>query len=210
MNASIERGTLSAEVMVRGRKALVVGGSDDCLAKIARLLFAGADVWVIAEDPIHPSIVALAERGEVRLERRGYEPGDEAGAAVTFVARDLVAVGAVLAKAAEESGTLVSTLDRPEASTFVNPAVAERHGIKLALSSGGRAPGLLRRMREALDKAFENPLLGELVEELSRARARTAREERKTEIDRLLRGFAIEVSFSFPDWLRREGAEKRK
>lgn len=210
MSAGVDRGTLSAEIMVRGRRALVVGGTDECMAKVARLLLAGANVLVVAEDPIDPSISALAERGEIALERRGYREGDEMGAVVTFVSRDLIDIGTQLARAAERTGALVSTLDRPEASTFVNPAVAERHGLKIALSSGGRSPGLLRKLREGLEKALDDERLGVMLAEIHRVRSALPREQRKTEVDKLLRDFRVEVSFAFPAWVRTGAGESPK
>jgi precorrin-2 dehydrogenase/sirohydrochlorin ferrochelatase len=46
--------TLTIELDVRGRSALVVGGRGEAVGKIDRLLLAGARVTVIAPHPVTP------------------------------------------------------------------------------------------------------------------------------------------------------------
>jgi precorrin-2 dehydrogenase/sirohydrochlorin ferrochelatase len=141
------------------------------------------------------------------LERRAFRDSDIEGVAVTFVSPDLEQLGLRLSAQALREGRLVSTLDRPEASTFVNPAVVEKSGIKLALSSGGQAPALLRRMREELETAFAEPLLAALVSELREARSKLPRGQRREALLALIEGFALRVTFTFPDWLIRKNLE---
>ena len=201
MNATIEGGTLSIELIVRGRKALVVGGCRECALKLPRLLSAGARVRVVVEGSVEPSILEQFERGKIELERRAFRSEDLDEVAVTFVSPDLEHLGAQLAAEASLRGTLVSTLDRPSASTFVNPAVVERQGLKIAFSSGGVAPALLRRIREDLERAFEEPRLGDLLRALGEVRASLPRGERAEKLRTLVEGFSVRTSFTFPTWL---------
>jgi precorrin-2 dehydrogenase / sirohydrochlorin ferrochelatase len=207
VSRSLESGTLSVEVVMRGRRALVVGGCHECALKVERLLSCGAKVLVVAPETVETSIEDHAAQGDLVLERRAFRDSDIEGVAVTFVSPDLEQLGLRLSAQALREGRLVSTLDRPEASTFVNPAVVEKSGIKLALSSGGQAPALLRRMREELETAFAEPLLAALVSELREARSKLPRGQRREALLALIEGFALRVTFTFPDWLIRKNLE---
>lgn len=60
----------------------------------------------------------------------------------------------LLARRARAGGVLVNVEDAPELSDFHVPAVVRRGALMLTASTGGRAPGLARRLREWLQKRF--------------------------------------------------------
>jgi precorrin-2 dehydrogenase len=78
---------------------------------------------------------------------------------------------ASLAGRARAGGVLVHVEDVPELSDFHMPAVARRGDLTFAVSTGGRAPGLARRLREWLEERFGPEWHGRL-DTLSGARAR--------------------------------------
>jgi precorrin-2 dehydrogenase/sirohydrochlorin ferrochelatase len=59
-----------------------------------------------------------------------------------------------LASRARALGVLVNVEDRPELCDFHLPAVTRRGTLLLTVSTGGRAPGLARRLREWLEERF--------------------------------------------------------
>ena len=77
---------------------------------------------------------------------------------------------AELARRARSVGVLVNVEDAPELSDFHVPAVVRRGKLILAVSTGGRAPGLARRLREWLQRRF-GPEWDENLEILGAARA---------------------------------------
>lgn len=77
---------------------------------------------------------------------------------------------AALAKKARGAGILVNVEDRPELCDFHVPAIVRRGDLVLTASTGGRAPGLARRLREWLEAHF-GPEWNVRVEELGRTRA---------------------------------------
>jgi siroheme synthase-like protein len=196
--------TLPVEVLVRGRKALVIGASGEIASKVHRLLEGGADVLVVTNGTaIDPAVASLAAAGALRLERRDFDASEVADAAVVFVATELESIGAALAADARGTGRLVSTLDRPEASTFINPAVARRNGISFAISTGGAVPGLVKILRRELERALGRPKVGAFVAEVTRARARLPRGERGREAQKLLAGLSLDVRWTYPLWFRK-------
>ena len=73
---------------------------------------------------------------------------------VLFIAGLERAEAAELARRARAGGVLVNVEDAPELCDFHVPAVVRRGALLLTVSTGGRAPGLARRLREWLQRRF--------------------------------------------------------
>lgn len=103
--------------------------------------------------------VGLAGAGEQRERRRamlaeaGVEPVSPPYA-VLFIAGLDQASSAALAAEARAKGVLVNVEDVPELCDFHVPATVRRGDLTLTVSTGGKAPGLSRLLREWLERAF--------------------------------------------------------
>jgi precorrin-2 dehydrogenase/sirohydrochlorin ferrochelatase len=89
---------------------------------------------------------------------------------VLFVAGLEGEVANTLAARARALGVLVNVEDKPELCDFHMPAITRRGALTLTVSTGGRAPGLARRLRQWLDERF-GPEWDERVQVLHSARA---------------------------------------
>ncbi len=132
---------------LKGRSALIVGGGELALRKLRLLQKAGARVTVVA-----PRLVAEIEASCARLRRRGFVDGDVAGHSIVFAATGIEAVDDRVAAAADRLNLPVNVVDRASASSFIIPAIVERDPIVVAISSGGAAPVLARRLRETIER----------------------------------------------------------
>ncbi len=147
---------------VHGRAVLVVGGGAAAADKARLLRKAGAAVTVVAPK-VAPALAGLAAGGEIRLLRRRFVAGDVAGRAVVYGATGNDAVDAAVAKAAYAAGVPVNVIDRPRLSSFISPAIVDRDPVLVAISTGGAAPVLARRLRAALESLLPAGL-GRLAE----------------------------------------------
>lgn len=77
---------------------------------------------------------------------------------------------AALASRARDAGILVNVEDVPECCDFHVPAIVRRGDLVLTVSTGGRAPGLARRLREWLQEHF-GPEWRFRMEDVSQARS---------------------------------------
>jgi len=133
-----------------GRRVLVVGGGEVALRKARALADAGAEVRVVA-----PKLLpAFAEDGRFECLAARYEKQHLEGALVVVAATDDEAVNRQVASDARAAGVLVNVVDRPELCDFIVPAQVRRGGLVVAVSTGGAAPSLARRLRERLEKEF--------------------------------------------------------
>jgi precorrin-2 dehydrogenase/sirohydrochlorin ferrochelatase len=148
-----------------GRRAVVVGGGEVALRKARALADAGAHVRVVA-----PTLVAgFTEDGRFECLAARYERHHLEGALVAVAATDDEAVNRRVAEDARAVGVLVNVVDRPELCDFIGPAQVRRGDLLIAISTGGAAPSLARRLRERLEKEF-GPEYATLLEVLREVR----------------------------------------
>jgi precorrin-2 dehydrogenase/sirohydrochlorin ferrochelatase len=197
--------TLPVELDLQGREALLVGDGPEVWPKIDRLLEAGATVTVIAEAAPGPELAARA--GRIALVVREATDADLAGKAIVFAAPFTTPEGEARARrwhaAAAREGRLFCAIDRPEASTFVNVATVRVEGLTMTFGTGGRSPGVARRIREDLEALFSDPRFGRFLDRLSARRASLPRGPRAARMAEAVRGFAIEARLRFPEWFER-------
>lgn len=135
-----------------GRRVLVVGGGAVALEKATALHRAGADVHVVS-----PSLAAgFADLGVSSAERE-FEPSDVEGAWLVIAAAT-PEVNRTVRRAADAVQRFVVAVDDTATTTAFGAAVVERGGVTLAISSGGRAPALVRLLREALERVLPDDL----------------------------------------------------
>ena len=154
---------------VEGRRCVVIGGGQVAEHKGRTLLDAGASVTVVAERPT-AGLEQLDADGRIRLVRRAYLYGDLEGAFLAIAATDQPAVHADVFKEAEERGVLLNAVDDIEHCHFSVPSVVRRGDLSVAISTGGKAPALSKRLRSQL-AAELGPELGTVVDLLGEVRA---------------------------------------
>ena len=134
---------------VAGRRCVVAGGGALAREKADALRDAGAEVVEARAGGFTTDLL----EGTFLLIVSGE---DELDAAATFAE-------------AERRGVLINTLDDVPHCHFAFPSIVQRGALKLAISTGGAAPALARRVRLDLQDRL-HPQLGDLVEAYASAR----------------------------------------
>lgn len=133
-----------------GQRVLVVGGGEVALRKISLLRRTGALISVVAPQ-IAPELLRHAAAGTLEAAAREFIPGDLDGVRLVIVATSRRAVNRWIANLAESRNIPVNVVDDREASRFIVPAIVDRDPVLVAISTGGAAPVLARRVRERLE-----------------------------------------------------------
>ena len=154
------------------RAALVVGGGELAARKIRLLRKTGARVTVVAPH-VNAEIAGLIADGGVAHRSRGFVAGDVIGHAIVIAASGLEWVDGRVSEAARQAGIPVNAVDRRELSDFIVPAIIDRDPIVVAVSSGGTAPVLARRLRERIEAMLPSRL-GDLARFAERFRSTVA------------------------------------
>ena len=153
---------------LEGRPVLLVGGGEVALRKARLLLAAGARITLVSP-AIEPEFHEFAGRFTHVAAR--FDPAHLAGQILVVAATDDLEVNALVYQSATERGLFVNLVDDPERSSFIFPSIIDRSPIVVAVSSGGKAPVLVRLLRERLESLLPRHL-GGLAELSGRVRHR--------------------------------------
>jgi siroheme synthase-like protein len=139
-----------------GRRCVVVGGGDVGLEKVEGLLACDGDVTLVAPQAV-PELIALADEGSIRWERREYEAGDLEGALIAIAATNNTDVNIRVFDDAERRAMLVNVVDVPPLCNFILPAIVRTGPVAVAISTAGASPALAKRMKREIAEMFGEP-----------------------------------------------------
>jgi precorrin-2 dehydrogenase/sirohydrochlorin ferrochelatase len=157
-----------------GREVLVVGGGEVAARKIEALLHAGAQVEVHAH-ALGDTLSQWLAQGRLRRREGDFDPAWLDEVWLVVAATDDRAFNARLAAEASRRRRLANIVDDAELSTFQVPAIVDRTPLLVAISSGGAAPMLARRLREQLEAQLDHSL-GDFAGLFARHRAEIRRQ----------------------------------
>ena len=156
------------QLVVAGRRCVVVGAGRIAARKIAALLEAGADVHVIASD-VGDEVRSWAEAGRLVVSERGFEPADLDDAWLATTATGVPAVDHAVFEAGEARRVWVNSADDPANCSFTLTSVVRRGDLVVTIGTGGRSPALAAWLRGRLAEEL-GPEYATLLDVLSEAR----------------------------------------
>lgn len=149
---SADRPYFAAFLDLRGKPGVLVGGGGVASAKAEALLRSGIRLTVVAPE-LCARLAELALIGAIRHEPRRFQPGDLIGADIVVAATDDPAANESVSTAARALRIPVNVVDNAALSTFIMPAVIDRPPMQIAVSTGGAAPVLARKVRTLIEAA---------------------------------------------------------
>lgn len=161
---------------VRSRKVAVVGRGYKAQARFEFARDGGAErlaLYVVDQD-------GWACHAEAALYERLPAGADLAGTAIVFVAGLGPVDSERIARLAKHAGALVNVEDQPELCDFHVPSVVRRGDFLLTASTGGKAPGLSKRIGAHLQETF-GPEWTQRARKVIEERARWRAEGRSVE-----------------------------
>lgn len=161
-------GGYPVNLLVDGRRCVVVGGGRIAARKIAGLLDAGAAVHVVAPD-LDPEVEALAAERRISVERRRFTPADLEGAWLATTATPDGEVNAAVYAAGEDRHVFVNAADDPTHCSFTLMSVVRQGDLVVTIGTGGRSPALATYLKDHV-RSEMGPEWGVLLELLSEER----------------------------------------
>jgi siroheme synthase-like protein len=137
---------------VAGRRSVVIGAQAIREGKVEGLLAAGADDVLVVEPSLDDRFEGVPG---VRVERRGWRPGDLDGAFLAVASSNDPATRAAIAREARVRSVLVNVIDDIPHCDWAAPAVVRRGDLVLAIGTGGVSPAVARLVRERLQAEFD-------------------------------------------------------
>lgn len=135
-----------------------------------------------------------------RLNAGSVTAADFQGAVAVFVATDDEAADAAVHRVAKTAGVPVNVADRPALCDFIMPAIVDREGVVVAISTGGASPTLATVLRGRIEAALPERL-GALMRLVTTFRAQinaliTAPSGRRIFLRRLVEGPAARLALA--------------
>jgi siroheme synthase-like protein len=152
-------------LVVAGRRVLVVGGGSVAAEKARGLLGAGAIVHVVAV-AVREAVRAL----DLTWEERPYQSGDVAGYRLAVACTHDPAVNRAVFDDGEAAGVWVNAADDPAHCSYTLPARFDQGRLLVTVSTAGHSPALAGWLRDQLGHQL-GPEYDTLIDLLAEARA---------------------------------------
>ena len=200
---------------------LLVGGGAVAERKIRLLLQAGASVHVVAPW-LNESVEAWKRSGDIVHVGSTWQPALLSGMRLVFAATSNRQLNHDVFAAAEKLGIPVNVVDDLEHCRFISPAIVDRSPLQVAISTGGLAPVLARRIRAWIETLLPRGLgkvalaAGRLRPQVKRMLPDSARREfweslmTDTQIFNWSTDSEIRISSAMKSSLRRSSLKKSK
>jgi siroheme synthase-like protein len=179
---AVERHALQGypvNLLVRGRRCLVVGAGRIAARKIDALLAAGAHVAVVAPR-LGDEVRNWRDAGRITVLERGFDPADLDDAWLATTATDDPDVNRAVFEAGEQRRVWVNSADDPRNCSFTLMSVVRRGDVVVTVGTGGRSPALAAWLRRRLDDDL-GPEYETLLELLAEAREEMRADGRSSE-----------------------------
>lgn len=187
---------------LRGRRVLIVGGGEVAARKADLVTSAGARVVVVAPT-LNDELRSRRQAGEIEHVGREFVAGDVAGAVLVIAASDDEGLHERISAHCQRLGIPVNVVDNTPLCSVITPAMVDRSPIQIAISSGGVAPVMARRLRawlEATLPASYGSLATLAARFRDRVKARFATvDERRKFWERILEGPVADLVYAGRD-----------
>jgi uroporphyrin-III C-methyltransferase/precorrin-2 dehydrogenase/sirohydrochlorin ferrochelatase len=153
-----------------GRSVLVVGGGSVAERKVGALFKAGAAITVAAPD-LSVRLSQWKTQGRIRHSAGAFTDAWLDDCWLAVAATDDRELNRRIASAANARRRFINVVDDAVLSTFHTPAIVDRGLLQIAISTGGAAPALGRKLRADIEAILDDSL-GALVALVVRFRHR--------------------------------------
>jgi len=142
---------------LNGVKVVLAGNGEPAAWKLELLAAAGAELKLLAPDPVAKLAEAAARTG-VTVTQRGWTEADLAGALVAILEPEDDSEATRFRAAARAAGALVNVIDRPRFCDFSFGSIVERSPLVIAISTDGAAPVFAQAIRSRIEAMFPDSL----------------------------------------------------
>ena len=140
-----------AFLSLKDKPCLLVGGGDVAARKARLLAAAGARLSVVAPEVSAALEAQLDALANAQIMRREFVDTDLDGQWLVVSATGNPAVERRVAAAAEQRRVFCNAVDDVDNCSFITPAIVDRSPVIVAVSTGGGAPVLARRIRQQIE-----------------------------------------------------------
>ncbi|MGC4069947.1 MAG: NAD(P)-dependent oxidoreductase [Polyangiaceae bacterium] len=171
-------GCFPVALKLTAKRCLLIGSARETAGRARSLLEAGADLRILSEAP-DDELRALVFARRLSFEQRTWEERDVLDCWLVVMTDQNPEAAARLGCICDEQRIFFCAVDDPEPSSFSHVAIARAGALWAAIGTAGKAPALASRMRQELQRIFDESHLTDLVKRFAELRVNTSRSERR-------------------------------
>lgn len=144
------------DILLEGKKVLIVGGGEIGERKTLQFLDAGADVTIVSKE-FTLNLNNLGKEKQVKIIKKvieddGVLPELEFIPNIVIVALNNKYFNKKIVEKTKKFGALICVVDNPPFSDFAMPAIAKVGDFRIAISTNGRSPAMAGIIRRRVEK----------------------------------------------------------
>ena len=137
-------------INLKKKPVTVVGGGDIALRKVRLLIKADPNITVIARQICKDLKEILVENNHKML-LKSFHESDLKTPTLIIAATNNPKINKRISTYAQQKNILINVVDQPKLCTFTMGSIVERDALVVSISSGGKAPVLVRKIREKIE-----------------------------------------------------------
>lgn len=142
-----------AFLKLKNKSCLLVGGGSVASRKVESLIAAGAAITVVAPE-LDAKLRRLVDSGRITHRAGRFSPEDVKGQWRVVNATGDSRVSNEVFAASNAARVFCNSVDETTRCSYVSPAIVDRSPVVVAISSGGAAPLLVRKLRAQIETAL--------------------------------------------------------
>ena len=137
-------------INIKDKPITVIGGGDIALRKVKLLIKAKPKITLISKT-ICKDLKELLVEYNHKIVIKSFQEKDLKNPLLIVSATNNAKVNKKISKIAHQKNILINVVDQPELCSFTMGSIVERDSLVISISSGGKAPVLVRSIREKIE-----------------------------------------------------------
>ena len=137
-------------INLKKKPVTVIGGGDIALRKVRLLIKADPKITVISRQ-ICKDLKELLIEYDYKILEKSFNESDLETPILIIAATNNAKTNKRISTYAQQKNILINVVDQPKLCTFTMGSIVERDSLVVSISSGGKAPVLVRKIRERIE-----------------------------------------------------------
>jgi len=137
-------------INLKKKPVTVIGGGDIALRKVKLLLKADPKITVISRQ-ICKDLKEILIEYDYKILQKSFHESDLKNPILIIAATNNAKTNKRVSTYAQKKNILINVVDQPKLCTFTMGSIVERDSLVVSISSGGKAPVLVRKVREKIE-----------------------------------------------------------
>ena len=137
-------------INIKDKPVTIIGGGDIALRKVRLLIKADPKITVISK-VICRELKELLTQHNHQIIQKSFQVSDLKAPILIIAATNNIKINKQISILAQKKNILINVVDQPQLCTFTMGSIIERDSLVVSISSGGKAPVLVRSIREKIE-----------------------------------------------------------